>query len=70
MRCKQHRACDANKFANENECSAAIKLNSVCRQCCDERTDQCNLDIYSELVSNNPDVQRTIWLELTIKSHY
>jgi len=53
MKCKQHAACVNNKIGNNSECDPnKDKGGSVCRQCCDDRTDRCNLDLYQSIIGN------------------
>ena len=80
MRCKQHQACANNMMGNPSQCRPDLTGNegpSVCRQCCDSRTDQCNLELYQEILQqpvalqqNEYEVKRMKWHELAQTTPY
>ena len=72
MRCKQHQACQNNKLGNGNQCApdkGEGEGSSVCRQCCDDRTDKCNLELYQQITSKIGNTQQSSWEIEHVKHH-
>ena len=68
MRCKQHQACQNNKSGNSSQCDPLKERgSSVCRQCCNDRTDKCNLDLYKWILTDGS--QQTAWDKEHIMHH-
>ena len=73
MGCKQHNACYDMWLSNPLDCRPDLaKLSeggSTCVQCCDERSGQCNLDLYEKTAAESVASQKGNYLTIKMKHH-